>query len=114
MKKKWKSILIAIVMLPILVFFPGCSCSKEDDSMSTTNPNQFTVFFYTGTSETFNIPNQVVNEGNLVRRPDNPTWSGHVFLGWYEDTYNEGWQLLWNFNVNTVTKNITLHARWDE
>lgn len=95
-------------MLPILVFFPACSCGKTEENVNR-EPSQFTVRFYTGTAETFNIPIQTVNEGELVRRPTDPTWSGHVFLGWYKERELVN---LWVFTLDTVQSDMVLYARW--
>lgn len=113
MNKKWKVILISLLMLPMLVFFPGCSCDEDSSSNSNRKPNTYTVTFYTNSSETFNVPSQTVEEGNLVREPDIPVKTGYDFLGWYRDTEETGWKLLWSFTTDTVTGNLKLYARWE-
>ena len=110
MSKKWKIILIALLMLPMVVFFPGCSCSSEEDGKSSV-PQEYTVRFYTGSTDTFNIPSQTLMEGSLVRRPDNPRRDGYEFIGWYKD---QACTLLWSFEVDTIKSNITLYAYWQE
>ena len=110
MMKKWKYILIVILMLPIVAFFPACT---SEDSTTTTTPidTTYTVHFYTGTNESYNISNQVINHGGLVRKPQQPTRTGHVFVGWYKD---RDFKFLWNFELDTVTENMTLYAKWLE
>ena len=71
-------------MLPMVVFFPGCSCGSEEDGKSSV-PQEYTVRFYTGSTDTFNIPSQTLMEGSLVRRPDNPRRDGYEFIGCYLD-----------------------------
>lgn len=100
-----------MLILPILVFFPGCSCDNNDSSNSNRKPNQYIVKFYTDTAETFNIEKQTVEEGNLLREPDKPTKSGYIFSGWYRDPGT--WDIMWRFNTDTVTCDMTLYARWE-
>ncbi|MGN0961350.1 MAG: InlB B-repeat-containing protein [Christensenellales bacterium] len=112
MNKKWKVILIALLMLPIVVFFPGCNCSCGTDPNQTNKPNnQYIVTFYTNSADTFNIPSQTVNEGNLVRKPENPVKTGYIFIGWYQDA---SLTKVWRFEIDTVKSNMTLYARWQE
>lgn len=98
----------------MLVFFPGCSCEESNDSNANKTPNLYTVSFYSGTAETFNIPSQTVEEGNLVREPEKPVREGYDFLGWYRDTQANGWKQLWRFSIDTVNENIKLYARWEK
>ena len=108
MKKKWKIILIVIFLLPIVVFFPACSCNSNDNNTSK-EPSYYTVRFYTNSGDTFNIPSQTVQEGELVRRPSDPTRTGYVFIGWYQDS---ALNIVWNFGIDTVKHDMTLYARW--
>lgn len=96
-------------MLPMVVFFPACSCGK--DNSTPTEPNQYTVYFYTNSADTFNISSQTVEEGNLIRRPDTPTKKGYNFIGWYSDS---ALTKVWTFEIDTVHKNMTLYARWEK
>lgn len=110
MKKwKWKNILISILILPIVVFFPACSCNSEQPTLK--EPNQYIVRFYTDSKDTFNIPSQTIEEGNLVREPDRPTKTGYAFIGWYKDMDRTQ---IWTFLVDTVHENMTLYARWEK
>ena len=100
--------------MPILVFFPACG--EQEDNSNIGNGivpagTTYTVHFYTGTENTFNISNQTVNYGGLVRRPDDPTKTGHVFIGWYKDS---ACTEVWTFEIDVVTEDITLYARWQE
>ncbi|WP_353092719.1 InlB B-repeat-containing protein [Tissierella praeacuta] len=56
------------------------------------------------------IPAQEVKQGETVSRPADPTKEGYKFIGWYEDL-----ELTRVFNFDTpITKDITLHAKWEE
>jgi len=114
MNKIWKNIkklLIAIIILPMVVVFPyGCSCNENDvDNTSSNSNNSYTVHFYTGTEDTFNIPNQIVNKGGLVRKPETPIRSGWDFIGWCKDMQCT---VYWTFEIETVHSDMTLYAHW--
>lgn len=53
------------------------------------------------------VGNKTVTENNAVSKPGNPTRSGYKFIEWQLNGNN------YNFS-NTVTKNITLKALWEE
>ena len=55
------------------------------------------------------VPDKTVNHGDTVDKPDDPTKDGHTFAGWYED---ELFEKPWNFNTDTVTRDMTLYAKW--
>ena len=56
------------------------------------------------------ITSQKVKEYRFATQPADPFLAGKKFAGWYTD---EGtWKNNWNFNVNKVTEDVTLHARW--
>lgn len=119
-----KRILIVVVFfIPIMLFFPGCSCSSGGDN-DTTSDTTYTVTFYTGSHVTFNIDPQEVKDGGRVIEPKRPSMfesnrnendeiDGHIyvysFVGWYEDS---AFTKLWLFS-NEVHGDITLFAKWD-
>lgn len=53
----------------------------------------------------------IVDEGNLIPKPADPTRNGYTFLGWYKDSTNA---LTWNFENEKITSNITLYAGWKD
>ena len=53
-----------------------------------------------------------VNSGEKITKPNDPTKAGSIFAHWY--SYENDGENQWNFNTNTVTKNITLHAIWED
>lgn len=69
-------------------------------------PSEFTVKFETNGGNV--IADQIVKRGGTVVRPADPVRDGYVFEGWYaDDQFNQ----FYNFSA-TVSKNITLYARW--
>ena len=51
----------------------------------------------------------LVDEGALVPKPADPVRDGYTFTGWYKDV---DCTALWNFETDTVTFSIMLHAGW--
>ena len=110
---KFKKILICFLILPLVVMFP-IGCGEDGSSNGGTgkvNNDTYTVHFFTGSNETFNIPNQTVNKGGLVNKPDNPRKTGYVFIGWYIDMECT---VVWTFEIDTVNNDMTLYARWQK
>jgi uncharacterized repeat protein (TIGR02543 family) len=54
---------------------------------------------------------QVVAEDGLATKPADPTKDGYTFEGWYKEATFDN---LWDFDVDTVTEDITLFAKWEE
>lgn len=52
-----------------------------------------------------------VNDGDKLTAPTQPVRKMYVFNGWYKDS---GFTQVWDFDTDTVTKNITLYAKWKE
>lgn len=56
------------------------------------------------------IEDQVVQYGEHILRPENPTRSGYRFAGWYKDI---NLTQEWDFENDTVESNMALYARWE-
>ncbi|MDO5725643.1 MAG: stalk domain-containing protein [Tissierellia bacterium] len=52
-----------------------------------------------------------VEEGKTITEPTEPIKLGYNFDGWYKEVTLEN---LWDFGTDTVTKDITLYAKWTE
>lgn len=122
MNKLKKILVVVIFFIPILLFFPGCSCSGGGNDV--TNDTTYTVTFYTGSYVTFNIDPQEVKDGNKVIEPKRPSTfesnrnaddviDGYTyiyqFVGWYEDIE---FTKLWLFS-NEVHSDLNLFAKYD-
>lgn len=112
MKKRCRAILIALIMLPLVAFFPGCNCSGSgggDDGL-----NSYCVKFYTNSGEnnshTYEV--KIVKHGDTVEPPkNNPTKEKCVFRGWYKDPELT---IQWKFESEKVYADTTIYARFDE
>jgi len=52
-----------------------------------------------------------LNTGDAIVAPVAPTRSGYAFGGWYKE---EALVTPWDFSVDTISENLTLHAKWIE
>jgi len=65
------------------------------------------VRFYSGSGST--PPDQLVDKGKKVTRPENPVREGYTFDGWYKEKELEN---EWNFYSDVVTESTILYAGW--
>ena len=49
------------------------------------------------------------DHGTTLATPAEPVWAGHTFGGWFTDAQCTS---AWVFDLDTVTKDITLYAKW--
>ena len=79
------------------------------DYKALCTKNKFTVSFDSGENAT-QIPVQQAGYGEKVTKPSDPVRPGYTFLGWYKDS---DCKYAWNFDSDTVMKDMTLYAGWD-
>lgn len=101
---------------PISGLSPTITNTTNRPSTPTTNKTPETSAIVTQYAVTFNsnggsnVASQMIKSGSLVSKPITPTKEGYTFAGWYSDA-----ALTKEYNFNsTVTKNITLYAKWTE
>lgn len=68
----------------------------------------YTVRFDTGGGTP--VASQTVKAGNTIEVPARPTQAGWVFVGWYTDPAAEVY--MWDFLNDSVSKTMTLYAKW--
>ena len=51
----------------------------------------------------------MVNHGEKITEPTAPTKEGYAFGGWYKES---GCTNAWDFDIDTVTSDVTLYAKW--
>ena len=92
---------IRVISLVILLFVMGfllISCQND--------PEYHTVIFDSDGGSA--VESVEVEDGKKATEPTAPVKEGYTFLGWYLDDNK------WDFNEQTVTKDITLTAKWDK
>ncbi len=101
--KKFK--LPFILVLTLLVIFSFASCGS-DGQTEDTNVEVIYHTVYFSSSGGSAVPSIRVVDGGTAAAPTNPTREGFIFDCWVLDGQE------WSFNVNTVTSDITLSAKW--
>ncbi len=73
---------------------------------TSTSPAEHTVAFESnGGSE---VADQTVTDGQKAKKPEDPTYEGHTFDGWFAD---EALTQAYDFGAS-VTSDLTLYAKW--
>ena len=75
---------------------------------ATWTPLIYTVTFEVQGGHSY-IPPQQVPHGDLITRPDTPSRSDYLFIGWYTDVV---FITPWRFDRSCVTGDTTLFAHW--
>ena len=97
MNKKMISIFVALGVLLCIV---GISLF-----IKTSKPTTYEVTFMT--SGGTKVPTQQVEKGKTVKKPEDPTKEGYIFIEWLNNGKS------YNFN-NKVTSNLILTASWEK
>ena len=89
--------------------FSGTVINGEDgtiaEGVSIPNLKFIVTFDNEGTRTT-----AIIDNGVKLTAPAAPTKEGYRFSGWYYD--NNGGKAKWNFDTDTVTRAMTLTAKW--
>ena len=70
--------------------------------------NTFTVTFESNGGSS--VADRIVQAGERLSSPANPSKTGHRFAGWYKEASLIN---LWMFDIDVVNSNITLYAKWE-
>ena len=89
-----------------ILSFSLASCDFVRTSISDIASKSYTVTFASNGGSA--VPSQTIEEGKKVSKPDDPTKSGYTFVEWTYDGEK------WNFENDTVAKDITLNAKWSD
>jgi uncharacterized repeat protein (TIGR02543 family) len=80
----------------------------EDTTLTTNFAQAHTVSFNSHGGSA--VSSAQVIQGQTFSAPTAPTRTGFTFAGWFREA---SYTTPWNFASDTVTQNVTLHARWD-
>ena len=89
--------------------FSGTVINGEDGTIAegVSIPNlKFIVTFDNEGTKT----QEIIDAASKITEPTAPTKEGYRFDGWYYD--NNGGKAKWNFDTDTVTRAMTLTAKW--
>jgi uncharacterized repeat protein (TIGR02543 family) len=91
-------------MLVFGMITTGCPTGEPEPETTT-----YTVTFNVDGGSV--VGSQSVEVGGKVSKPADPSKAGYTFANWYKDAAKTA---LWNFDIDTVTSDITLYAKWVE
>lgn len=104
-KVRFKILIILLLVLCMSIILVAC-----DPPVEPEDPDKFTVTFNSmGGSNVSPITGLEVDAS--ITAPNPPTRAGYIFDGWYND---QEYSIQWNFDVNVVSFNLTLYAKWIE
>lgn len=78
--------------------------NEQNNAVVETAKKEVTITFNSNGGSS--VIAQKIIQGKAINKPNNPTWVGHKFLGWYVDNG------IWNFTW-AVNDNLTLIAKWE-
>lgn len=108
MKRRNSIAILCSAVFCISLVLSGCKSKSSvhgDSSLDNVTNTWSVTFDSQGGSE---VATQIVNDGDVAVRPDDPTKENYEFLGWYEEA-----GAITPFDFNTpITTNWTLYAGW--
>ncbi|MDE6849879.1 MAG: InlB B-repeat-containing protein [Clostridia bacterium] len=111
MKKHFLGKIFCLLMVVALVVgIVGCKNGNGNDSNGGDTATYYTVTFDVQGHGAAPNAQTVAKDGHATE-PNAPSETGWTFEGWYKES---GCANKYNFTTETVTKNITLYAKWTE
>ena len=87
------------------------ACDQPTSNSSGNNtPAQTCTIAFSANGGTPEPQFQIVNKGDKVTEPAAMSKDGYGFGGWYKEAACTN---QWDFDIDAVTKNITLYAKWE-
>ena len=110
MKKKQITAAIPAVLLVLGLILAGCPQATGGGGDPVTPATLYTVTF--NSNDGSPAPDsQSVASGGTVKEPNAMTKTGYEFMGWFKEA---AFTNRWKFSTDTVSANITLHAKWGQ
>ena len=108
-----KKIMFGTLIASAVLGVSACSKDVTPTEWSTTPSSaveqQWNVAFNVeGGTE---IQTITVKNGSKITKPNDPQKNGYIFKGWYKES---ACNYEWIFDVDVVTANTTLYAKWEE
>jgi uncharacterized repeat protein (TIGR02543 family) len=108
MKNTRKLIELAIIAIIAIATIGIVACNNGDND--NNKPETFTLSFNANGGTPQPQP-QTIAKGGKASEPTAPTKTNYSLVGWYKET---ALTTEWDFDADTVTAEITLHAKWWE
>ena len=104
---------IAMSLILALGCLAGCGGDPDDDGPKQAEPLNYTVTYDVGAEAkaagvTVTPATTLVMRGETAIIPQESYWEGHEISGWFDGASE------WDFATDTVTKDLTLTAKWKE
>ncbi len=99
-------IFVVACVLALVLLLLGCDL-LPGGAPDGDGATEYTIIFEANGGSL--VSQQTVEEGGKITKPADPTKADHTFQGWYkESTFVSAW----DFDVDTVSQDITLYAKW--
>lgn len=110
-KRSLSCIAVAMSLILALGCLAGCGGDPADPEHGGNDPINYTVTYDVGADAkaagvTVTPATTLVMRGETAIIPQESYWEGHELTGWFDGNSE------WDFSANTVTKDITLTAKW--
>lgn len=109
MKRIATLICAVLVLLSSLALF---ACSSQTEAEGNGDDKKYFKVTFNSDGGSY-VDEKNVGKGKTIPRPISPTKEGYIFSGWYE--INEDGTVSgipWNFELNTVSHDTALKAKW--
>ncbi|MCL2138980.1 MAG: InlB B-repeat-containing protein, partial [Treponema sp.] len=104
-----RTTILFIILFSLFFFHLSCSIAGDlEQYKPPSEPGVCTVVFNANGGS--DVPSQTLKPGDKIE-PVSTAKPGHTLDGWYREAAFEN---KWDFDVDTVSADITLHAKWDE
>ena len=110
MKKKLFSLSCCLILL-FTAIFTACKTDVATTESSVAPKVTYTVTFDAKGHGTAPDKLSGISAGAKITKPEDLAEDGWIFGGWCKE---EECNTVWDFDKDTVTKNITLYAKWTE
>ena len=110
---KIRSLFFLTIIAAVLGMLIACEDSDKsvstDSGKDTSGKDTYYTVRFEANGGSPAPQDQTVSPGGTVSEPAYMSKEGYLFEGWYKEV---AFINLWNFNSDTVTRHITLYARW--
>ena len=112
-RRKIRAAQFLLWLMALSVTFAACKLGADIETIqahkeAAQNPSYTVTFNTNGGSP---VPAQTVKKGGKAAAPEGVTRHGYTLVGWYKEAALAN---QWDFATDTVSKNTTLYAKWNQ